>query len=304
MDNNHHQEHGHHHHHYGHHHGVGKIRNAFFLNLVFTVIELIGGLMTNSVAILSDALHDFGDSISLGMAWYLEKYSEKEKDEKYSYGYKRFSLLGALINAVILIIGSIIILAAAIPRLIDPQPVNAQGMIGLAILGVIVNSAAMFQLKDGLSLNLKMVSYHLLEDVLGWVAVLIGAILMYFFEWPILDPILSILIATFIVYNVFKTLKYALRILLQGTPDSIEMKQVEELLKDFDEIVNIHDAHLWSMDGNYNILTLHIVLKQNKDLEYLQTLKQKIRKSLIDLQIHHVTIEFEKEGHNCRLKDN
>lgn len=299
-DCEHHHELGHHHH---HHHGAGNIRNAFFLNLAFTIIELIGGVMTNSVAILSDALHDLGDSLSLGVAWYLEKYSDKKRDQHYSYGYQRFSLLGALINIVILLLGSAFILFAAIPRLFNPAEVNAGGMIGLAILGVIFNGAAMFQMKKGEGLNQKMVTLHLLEDVLGWVAVLIGSILIYFFDWPIIDPILSILIACFIIYNVIKGMRQALRILLQGTPVSVNVQGVERILNDFAEIANVHDTHLWTMDGQYNVLTVHVVLKQNKDLQSLIALKQKIRSSLKTLKIQHVTIEFEQEGEPCELMD-
>ena len=172
-----------------------NIGYAFFLNFGFTIIEIIGGFLTNSVAILTDAVHDFGDSISLGLAWYLQKVSKKGSDHKYSYGYKRFSLLGAIINSVILLVGSVFILSETIPRILEPQTPDVKGMFILAILGIIVNGAAVIRLRTGNTINEKVVSLHLWEDVLGWVAILIGSVMMYFFDIPIIDPILSILIS-------------------------------------------------------------------------------------------------------------
>lgn len=197
----HHHHHGHHHH---HHHSTGNIKVAFFLNLGFAIIEIIGGLFTNSLAILSDALHDLGDSLSLGLAWYFQKYSEKERDQKYTYGYQRFSLLGAYINTIILIIGSIFIIQKSVTRILHPEEVEALGMILLAILGILVNAAAVLKLQKGTSLNEKVVTLHLMEDILGWVVVLLGSILMYFIYLPIIDPILSLGISIYILYNAFK----------------------------------------------------------------------------------------------------
>jgi len=191
-------------HHHRHHPAgdTGNLKTAFFLNFAFTIIEIIGGILTNSVAILSDAIHDFGDSLSLGLAWYLQKLSKKGRNSTFTYGYKRFSLLGAIITSLVLVIGSVIILYEAIPRLFQPEPAHVPGMIGMAILGVIVNGAAVWRTRSGQSMNEQVVSWHLLEDVLGWMAVLLGAVLMYFFDAPIIDPLLSIGITLFILYNV------------------------------------------------------------------------------------------------------
>jgi len=299
MGHEHHHDYGHHHH---HHHGNGdNIKVAFFLNLSFAIIEFIGGFLTNSISILSDALHDLGDSVSLGLAWYFQGVSKKKRDQNFSYGYKRFSLLGALINAIILIVGSIFILTEAIPRLIDPQVVHAKGMMLLALLGIIVNGAAFFKLKSGITINEKMVSLHMLEDVLGWVAVLIGAIIMYFFDWPIVDPILSILIACFILYNVFKSLRYTFKILLQGIPVATNEKEIETYLQSLKGIQGFHDLHIWSMDGDYNILTVHLVVEANLELTALTDLKKKIKHDLLHKSIQHVTIEFETDSEECEL---
>lgn len=286
-----------------HYHDSEKnIRVAFFLNLGFTIIEIIGGFLTNSVAILSDAMHDFGDSISLGLAWYFQKVSKKESDSKYSYGYKRFSLLGAIINSVILLVGSILILSEAIPRIIHPQTPNAQGMFILAILGITINGAAVLRLRKGNSINEKVVSLHLWEDVLGWAAILVGSVIMYFFDLPVIDPILSILISVYILINVFKNIRITLRIILQGTPLELDLNEIEKTLLSIEGVDTIHDLHLWSVDGVSHVVTTHVVLKQALPMEHLALLKFNIRTKLIALNIHHATIEFETKDEFCSLK--
>lgn len=291
---------GHHH----HHHSTSDTNNlsiAFFLNLLFTIIEIIGGILTNSVAILSDALHDLGDSVSLGLAWYFQKISTKTKDEKYSYGYKRFSLLGAIINAIILLVGGIFILRESIPRLFNPEPAEATGMMALALLGIIVNGAAVFKLKNDEGVNSKMVSLHLLEDVLGWVAVLIGSIIMFFFNMPIIDPILSILITCFVFYNVYRNLGSTLKIILQGTPSIKELVAVRNYFDNLSEINSYHDLHIWSMDGSYNVLTTHIILEHPLSNEAQHTLKCRIKEDLHHLNVGHCTLEFETLNADCDM---
>ena len=266
-----------HHHHQHDHSDVKNIKVAFFLNLSFTVFELIGGIFTNSIAILSDAVHDLGDSLSLGLAWYFQKVAKKGSSKTYSYGYKRYSLLGAIINAIVLVVGSTFVLSEAIPRVFHPQNTYAEGMFFLAIIGVLVNGAAVFRLKKGKSLNEKVVSLHLFEDVLGWVAILIGSIIMYFFDVPVLDPLMSIAISFFVLYNVYKNLRQSLHIILQGTPVELDINEISDFLKENNEIANIHDLHIWSIDGNYNILSVHIVLKNNSLIEDIVEIKNNIR---------------------------
>lgn len=292
-------------HNHAHHHSTGNIKVAFFLNLFFTIIEIIGGIYTNSLAILSDALHDLGDSLSLGLSWYFQKLSNKKATKKYSYGYRRFSLLGAIINSIILVVGSIFIIKEAIPSLLDPQQADAKGMMWLAILGVIVNGAAVLKLKQGTSLNERVVSLHLLEDVLGWAAVLIASIVMQFWNIPILDPILSLLIALFILFNVYKNIKDTLRILLQGIPKEISVEKIQKKLLHFPEISEIHDCHVWSLDGEYNLATLHVSLKDTSLLnDGSHEIKRKIRKLLHDdFEIEHVTLELESTNENCEYKE-
>lgn len=289
-----------HHHHIAPDHQVSGTRNirfAFFLNLGFTLIEIVGGLLTNSVAILSDALHDFGDSISLGLAWYFQKLSVKGSNEKYTYGYKRFSLIGALANSLILVTGSLFILSETIPRLLNPQPANEVGMFWLSILGIVVNGAAVIRLKKGTSLNEKVVSLHLLEDVLGWVAILIGSVLMYFFDLPFIDPLLSIVISVYILSNVAQSVKEGMRILLQATPDDINLPQIRQRLINHPLIEDVHDLHVWSADGNYHVMTMHVVL--NNQATETPELKMEIRNILKEEKIEHATIEFEFPDEAC-----
>ena len=297
MAHDHHNHHDHHDHH--NHSDVNNIQIAFLLNLFFTLIEIVGGFMTNSIAIISDAIHDLGDCLSLGLAWYFQKVAKRGSDTSYSYGYKRFSLLGAIINSVVLVTGSILILTVAIPRIIHPVTANTQGMFLLAILGVIVNGAAVFRLKKGSSINEKVVSLHLLEDVLGWLAILIGSVVMHFFNVPVLDPIMSVGIACFVLYNVFKNMRHSLRIILQGIPDEVDMTDISEHLLHFGGVESVHDLHVWSVDGTYNVLTVHVVLNNSLDMEKLAELKAAIRDSLKEEGIQHATIEFETSDERC-----
>jgi cobalt-zinc-cadmium efflux system protein len=290
-------------HNHNHHHANGNIKVAFFLNLSFTIIEIVGGIYTNSLAILSDAVHDLGDSLSLGLSWYFENLSKKGRTRTFTYGYRRFSLLGAIINSIVLIVGSIFILCMAIPQLINPEETNAKGMFLLAILGILVNGAAVFKMRKGDSINEKVVSLHLLEDVFGWATVLIGSIIMIFTEAPFIDPLLSIGISIFVLYNVYKNLRKSLLVILQGIPDDVNIDDIREKLKGFKTITDIHDCHVWSMDGNYNILTIHFVLDQDYKLSEQAQLKEQIRKVLKSESINHITIEFENQEENCELED-
>jgi len=293
------------HHIYSHNHSnsTSNIKLAFFLNLFFTIVEVIGGFLTNSIAILADALHDFGDSLSLGISWRLDKYSKKKRTPRFSYGYKRFSLLAALINSIVLIVGSIFILSKVIPRLISPEPSNATGMIFLAILGIIINGIAVLKLKRGSSLNERVVSWHLLEDVLGWIAVLIVGTVNIFVSVPILDPLLAIIFTLMILYNILKNLKQISIIFLQGIPHGLNITDVQDKIKSVKGVVSVHDTHIWSIDGEHNILTTHVVVDKNLSLSKFSSLKKQIKKISKSFNIAHDTIEFETKGESCYLSE-
>jgi cobalt-zinc-cadmium efflux system protein len=292
----------HHHHHHEHEGSVSNIRSAFFLNLFFAFVELSGGFFTNSIAIISDAIHDFGDCISLGTAWYLQKKSKQPENAIYTYGYKRFSLLGAFINSIVLTVGSVFIIKEAIERIQTPSHANAKGMLGIAVLGIIFNSLALLRLKKGSSINERVISLHFLEDVLGWVAVLISAAVMLFIDIPVLDSILSLAIAGFILFNVYRNLKPALRIILQGVPDTDLQEQIRKKVLSNEGVNNVHDFRLWSLDGEHNVISMHITTEKNSTLKEAEFLKEKIKKDLQEFDITHATIEVEYEPEHCDLK--
>jgi cobalt-zinc-cadmium efflux system protein len=293
---------GHHHHHghdHSHDHGTKNIQVAFWLNLGFALLELVGGFYTNSVAILSDALHDLGDSLSLGTSWYFQKKSQQKRDSHFTYGYKRFSLLGAFINCIVLTVGSVFIISESVQRIFNPSQPNAKGMLILAVIGIGVNLVAMLRLKKGQSINERVISLHFLEDVLGWVAVLVGSVVMMFYNVPILDPLLSLGIAAFILFNVYKNMKSVFQIVLQGVPENISEDKIRALVKSFPEVKDSHDIHVWSMDGNYHIVTLHVVVANDLSVAQQEGLKTRLKESLSKLSIRHATVELETEGYDC-----
>ncbi|MBH0067446.1 MULTISPECIES: cation diffusion facilitator family transporter [Pseudoalteromonas] len=290
-----------HNHNHSHQHGQdNRIGWAFFLNVTFTIIEFIGGWLTNSTAIMADAVHDLGDSLSIGFAWLLSRFSDKEASDKFSYGYRRLTLFGALINGIVLVIGSIWVLFEAIPRLSSPEMPVAEGMLGLALLGVAVNGYAVFKLKAGKTLNEKVLTWHLLEDVLGWVAVLIVSVVLLFVELPILDPLLSIGFTLFILFNVFRNLKSTLVLFLQAAPEEETQENIKRSLTELPEISGIHHMHFWSLDGESHVLTAHLELTHNLEVDDIIKLKQRIAKELSTHQLSHTTIEFEFPQESCR----
>lgn len=292
----------HHSHHHHDHDTARDLKIAFFLNLGFTIAEIVGGLFTNSLAILSDAVHDLGDSLALGLAWFMDRYSKREKDTIFSYGYQRFSLLGALINILILVFGSVIILSRAVPRLLDPEPTYAPGMIIMAVGGILVNGAAVLRLRGGKSINTQVVAWHLLEDVLGWVAVLLVSITLLFTEWYILDPLLSILITSYILFNVLKKGRKTLAVFLQSVPEGVRLEEVENVIRSIPDIDSIHHTHIWSLDGEQHVLTTHVVICTPAPRERVLEVKESIKTALQDYDFSHMTIEIEYGEDDCTMK--
>ena len=292
-----------HNHNHSHDHQVTKdIKLAFFLDLGFAILEIFGGLWTNSLAIVSDAVHDLGDSVSLGLAWYLEKYSNKKSDRAFSYGYRRLSSLAALINTLILFIGSLYVISQAIPRLLNPEPTDAKGMILFAFLGVAVNGLAMLRLAKTSSLNARVVAWHLLEDALGWVAVLIVSIALLFTDFYVLDPILSILIAVYILYNAIGNLRQTLLLFLQAVPQSIDINQLEKSIIVLDKVDSLHHTHVWSLDGEHHVLTTHIVIENETTRAEIQGIKGAIQRLGEKLNLEHITVEIEYLNEHCKMR--
>jgi len=292
-----------HHNHIHDHKAESNLKMAFWLNALFALVEIAGGIFTNSIAILSDAFHDLGDSVALGLAWYFQRFSAKRRDNLYTYGYKRYSLLGASLSAVVLLAGSVIIISNAIPRLINPQPVHIQGMMYLAIVGIIINGLAMFKLKTGETQNEKVISLHLLEDVMGWVAVLVASIVMKFYDIPILDPLLSLFITAFILFRIFGNMRQTFRIFMQATPSKEQVDHFRTHLASITGILDIHDMHFWTMDGSYNIASLHVSVDPEMTVSETETVKLDVRTFLEKEGFAHSTIEIEPGGKHCELHD-
>lgn len=294
--------------HHNHNHSQGdnttsNIKVAFLLNLGFTIFELIGGFWTNSLAIMSDALHDLGDSFSLGLSWYLEKYSQRGRTNKYSYGYRRFSLLGAAINAIILSMGSLIILSEAIPRLFNPEPTDAQSMVLFAVVGVIVNGMAVLRFRGSQSMNARMVSWHLLEDVLGWIAVLIVSIVLLFSKLYVLDPLLSIGITLYVLYNALRNLKSTVEIFLQATPDNVNVREIDAQIRKIDQVKSTHHTHVWSLEGENNVMTTHVVVDENATKAEILEVKRRIKDIATPIALEHITVEIEYENEECHMRE-
>ena len=293
---------GHHHDH--HHHSSNNIKVAFFLNFAFTILEIIGGLYVNSIAIISDAIHDLGDTISLGTSWYLEEKSHKKSNKKFSFGYKRFSLLGALINSIILIVGSLYVINEAVGRILEPEHTDAKGMIFFAVIGVLVNGYAAWKLSGGKTMNEKVASWHLVEDVLGWVAVLVVAIILNFKDIHYLDPALSLLITIYILWNVIIRLKQTLFIFLQGVPEELDINEIESKILNIDFVNSIHHMHIWSLEGEHNVFTAHIKIDDNSNLNNFKKAKSDVKDILKEYKFEHYTVEIEFNDENCDLDDN
>lgn len=271
---------------------------AFVLNLSFSLVEFVGGIFTGSVAIISDSIHDMGDALSIGISYALEKKSNKLPDENYTYGYGRFSVLGGLITTVILFIGSATVIVNAISRIINPTEINYDGMIIFALVGVAINFAAVYFTREGDSINQRAVNLHMLEDVLGWVVVFVGAIVMRFTDWAIIDPIMSIGVAVFILINAGKNLKEVLDIFLEKTPEEISVRDIAVNLSDIDGVTDVHHIHLRSIDGSDVYATMHIVAQGD-----FREIKHKVRDELRRFGIVHSVIETETPDECCEIKD-
>lgn len=271
------------------------------MNLGFALLEIVGGLWTNSMAILSDALHDLGDSLSLGVSWYLENFSKRGKDRRYSYGYRRFSLLSALLNVLVLIGGSVVILSETIPRLIEPQHTNAPGMVLFAVAGIAINGFAALRMRGGRSMNAQVATWHLLEDVLGWAAILVVSLVLLFWDLPILDPILSILITLYVLWNVIRNLRRTLSLFLQAVPEDFDLEEIESRFRSLDGVESVHHTHVWSLDGEHHVLTTHVVVPECATREEVLQLKSEINSLTKALDIAHTTVEVEYEDEDCRM---
>lgn len=293
-----HANHGHHH---QHDHASGRIGVSFALNFVFTIVEFVGGILTNSVAILSDAVHDLGDTVLLGSSFVLERLSHRGRTSSYTYGLRRLSVLSAILNATVLLAGTIVIITRAVPRLIEPQAVDTMGMLILSVVGVLFNGVAVLVMRGGHGLNQRTVLLHLLEDALGWVVVLIGSIVMLVLGLPIIDPILSLLLSAYVGVRVVLNLRESLSVILQGKPRGLDIDGAMESVNAVPGVRGVHDFHIWTMDEELNIGTVHVITDIDARNELI-AMKESIREALRGAGVQHPTIEVEFPEEECELE--
>lgn len=285
----------------GHARGARNLRIAFFFNLAFTLVELAGGLWTQSLAVLSDAFHDLGDALVLGAAWYLSTLAVRGRDGKYSYGYGRYGMLGGWLTSLVLAIGSLVLMGFTLARINSVHQPHAEGMILLALFGLAMNGIAAWKLHGGASLNERGAFLHLMEDVLGWAAVLAGALIIRYTGLGIVDPLLSIAINLYVFFNAVRALRKGTGILMQRLPEGFDEHGVTEALRALPHVVGVHDQHAWTLDGMYIVLTVHLVVDTGDPAERA-ALTSTARHMLASMGVHHATIELEQPQDACALQ--
>ena len=265
---------------------------AFFLNLSYAIVEFIAGGIFGSSAVLADSVHDLGDAIAIGLSAFLETISNREEDSRYTLGYKRFSLLGALVTAVILMTGSVLVILENLTKLFHPKPVNDEGILWLGIIAVSINLLASLVVRKGKTKNESILSLHFLEDTLGWIAVILMAIILRFTDWYILDPLLSLVISFFILSKAIPRFWSTLKIFLDAVPEGVDIKQVKSRLEQLDYVASVNQLNLWTMDGLEKNAIIHVCLEHVKHMEVC---KESIRDILKDCGFQNITIEVDAD---------
>lgn len=294
-----HHSHSHHTHHHSHSSSEKNISTAFFLNLFFVFIEIAGGIITNSFAIISDAIHDLGDCGAIGLAFFFEKFSQKKLDKKYTYGYKRYSLLSAIITSLILVIGSVAIIFGSIQRFKNPEEIKSLPMLIIAVFGVLINGIAAFKTSHGSGANEKAINLHMLEDVFGWIAVLIGSIFIHLFQWYFIDTLLSIVISAFLLFHSAKNILYTVSILLEKTPYDFNFEDYEAEISKLPGVENVHHIHVWSLDDETILATIHITLSKDFFPEKYSEVQKSVIEASKKLGINHITLQIDIENSCC-----
>lgn len=273
---------------------------AFGLNLAFTILEFFGGWISGSIAILSDAVHDLGDTASLGLALFLAGVARRaQPTHRFTYGKDRFTLAGALANALVLVFGSALILREAVSRFASPSKPEESWMFAFALVGVAVNGYAAWRASRGHTLNEKVVSWHLMEDVAGWIAVLLGSLVLFFTDWYWIDPALAIGISLFILFNVVRRLRDVSELFLQASPPELDVGALEADLQKISGVGSIHHLHAWSLDGERHVLSCHAVMECGADIDDYRAVRRQIREVLSRTSSGHITVELEFAEEDC-----
>lgn len=298
MPDNHNHGHDHDHGDVFHSHApIGKMKLAFFLTLIILVVELIGGFISHSLALLSDAGHVLTDIAAIGLSWFAMHQSQKPASEKYTYGYHRSGILAAFINAMTLIVIAVVILYEAIDRFKNPQPVGSTWMFISASVGLIMNLYLGFGLSKEDNINVKSAVLHMIGDALASAGVIVGGIIILFTGWDVVDPILSVLIALLIAFGAWKIVKQTVGILMEGTPKGVSLEEVIEKIRSIKGVLNVHDLHVWSITSGKNALSCHVVLNNQITFQESQVILREVEHKLQHIGIGHATIQIENEDH-------
>lgn len=268
---------------------------AFFLNLSYAIVEFIAGGIFGSSAVLADSVHDLGDAIAIGLSAFLETISNREEDSRYTLGYKRFSLLGALVTAVILMTGSVLVILENLTKLFHPKSVNDEGILWLGIIAVSINLLASLVVRKGKTKNESILSLHFLEDTLGWIAVILMAIILRFTDWYILDPLLSLVISFFILSKAIPRFWSTLKIFLDAVPEGVETGDLEKDLGALINVKSVNQLSIWSMDGLENNAIIHLCLE---DWDQMMETKNQVRQLLEERGVQNITIEVDTSQSN------
>ena len=268
---------------------------AFFLNLSYAIVEFIAGGIFGSSAVLADSVHDLGDAIAIGLSAFLETISNREEDSRYTLGYKRFSLLGALVTAVILMTGSVLVILENLTKLFHPKPVNDEGILWLGIIAVSINLLASLVVRKGKTKNESILSLLFLEDTLGWIAVILMAIILRFTDWYILDPLLSLVISFFILSKAIPRFWSTLKIFLDAVPEGVETGDLEKDLGALINVKSVNQLSIWSMDGLENNAIIHLCLE---DWDQMMETKNQVRQLLEERGVQNITIEVDTSQSN------
>jgi len=311
-----HQHHSHQHQHHNHHH-VSELENdaifknthtrlvaAAILNLVITLAQVIGGIMSNSLSLLSDALHNFSDGMALFLAWAAQSISRKKSSSSKTYGYKRIEIISAFINSFILIFISLYIFTEAYHRYFNPEPIKAGIMLSVAVIGLLANVFSVFLLhsvSEG-SLNIKAAYLHLLGDTLSSVAVILGAVAIHFWNVVWIDPLVSVIVGVYVIILAWPVLRKSMHVLMQGSPDTVDIAELEEHICAIAEVKGIHHLHVWNLDENTVLMEAHITLHNDLNVSETQALHSEINKMLDEhFDIKHTTLQFEFA--DCQFKE-
>ena len=268
---------------------------AFFLNLTYAIVEFIAAGVFGSSAVLADSVHDLGDAIAIGISAFLETISNREEDNQYTLGYKRFSLLGALVTAIILMTGSVLVILENVTKILNPQPVNDEGILWLGMIAITINVLASLVVSKGKTKNESILSLHFLEDTLGWVAVILMAIVLRFTDWYILDPLLSLVISFFILSKALPRFWSTLKIFLDAVPEGVETGDLEKDLEALNNVKSVNQISIWSMDGLENNAIIHLCLE---DWEQMTETKNQVRQLLEERGVQNITIEVDSSQIN------